>query len=152
MPTRTLNFVVELSGRDAFGRETTIATVKAPRLLPRIIALPRSAAGVDNQFVLLSSVIHAHLPELFGGREIVGYSQFRVTRDADLWFDEEEVKNLRQALEGELPQRHFGLAVRLEVAADARRSPRSSCSGSSTQPTTTCIDARAPSTWRGCRR
>ena len=79
--------------------------------------MPRGTSGVDNQFVLLSSVIHAHLQELFGGREIVGYSQFRVTRDADLWFDEEEVKNLRQALEGELPQRHFGQAVRLEVAA-----------------------------------
>jgi len=114
---KSLNFVVELSGRDAFGRETTIATVKAPRLLPRVIALPRAIAGSDNAFVLLSSVIHAHLHELFGGRDIVGYSQFRVTRDADLWFDEEEVKNLRQALEGELPQRHFGQAVRLEVAA-----------------------------------
>ncbi len=78
---------------------------------------PRAIAGSDNAFVLLSSVIHAHLQELFGGRDIVGYSQFRVTRDADLWFDEEEVKNLRQALEGELPQRHFGQAVRLEVAA-----------------------------------
>ena len=113
---KSLNFVVELSGRDAFGRETTIATVKAPRLLPRVIGLPRAIAGSDNAFVLLSSVIHAHLHELFGGRDIVGYSQFRVTRDADLWFDEEEVKNLRQALEGELPQRHFGQAVRLEVA------------------------------------
>jgi hypothetical protein len=114
---KSLNFVVELSGRDAFGRVTTIATVKAPRLLPRVIALPRAIAGSDNAFVLLSSVIHTHLHELFGGRDIIGYSQFRVTRDADLWFDEEEVKNLRQALEGELPQRHFGQAVRLEVAA-----------------------------------
>ena len=115
---KSLNFVVELSGRDAFGRETEVATVKAPRVLPRVIALPRAIAGADNTFVLLSSVIHAHLHELFRGREIVGYSQFRVTRDADLWFDEEEVKNLRQALEGELPQRHFGQAVRLEVAAN----------------------------------
>src|SRR6185295_4175483 len=114
---KSLNFAVELSGRDAFGRETMIATVKAPRLLPRVIALPRAIAGSDNAFVLLSSVIHSHLHELFGGRDIIGYSQFRVTRDADLWFDEEEVKNLRQALEGELPQRHFGQAVRLEVAA-----------------------------------
>jgi polyphosphate kinase len=113
---KSLNFVIELSGRDAFGRETTIATVKAPRLLPRVIGLPRAITGSDNAFVLLSSVIHAHLHELFGGRDIIGYSQFRVTRDADLWFDEEEVKNLRQALEGELPQRHFGQAVRLEVA------------------------------------
>ena len=77
----------------------------------------------------VSSVIHAHLHELFGGREIVGYSQFRVTRDADLWFDEEEVKNLRQALEGELPQRHFGQAVRLEVGGGVPGArSRSSCS------------------------
>jgi polyphosphate kinase len=115
---KSLNFVVELSGQDAFGRPTSVATVKAPRLVPRIITLPREVAGADNTFVLLSSVIHAHLQELFGGREILGYSQFRVTRDADLWFDEEEVKNLRQALEGELPQRHFGQAVRLEVASN----------------------------------
>jgi polyphosphate kinase len=105
---KTLNFIVELSGRDAFGRETSIAIVKAPRLLPRVIELPKDVAP-DNTFVLLSSVIHAHLNDLFAGREVVSYSQFRVTRDADLWFDEEEVKNLRQALEGELPQRQFGL-------------------------------------------
>ncbi len=114
---KSLNFVIELSGRDAFGRETTIAILKAPRLLPRIIALPADVAGAANTFVLLSSVIHEHAHEMFEGREIVAYSQFRVTRDADLWLDEEEVKNLRQALEGELPQRQFGLAVRLEVAA-----------------------------------
>jgi polyphosphate kinase len=113
---KTLNFIVELSGRDAFGRETSIAIVKAPRLLPRVIELPKEVAP-DNTFVLLTSVIHAHLNDLFAGREVVSYSQFRVTRDADLWFDEEEVKNLRQALEGELPQRQFGLAVRLEVAS-----------------------------------
>ncbi len=117
---KSLNFIVELSGSDAFGRETAVATVKAPRLLPRVIALPRPIGGDDNTFVLLSSIIHAHLGELFEGREIVGYSQFRVTRDADLWFDEEEVKNLQQALDGELPQRHFGQAVRLEVAANCK--------------------------------
>ena len=115
---KSLNFVVELSGRDAFGRETSVAIVKAPRLVPRVIELPREVAGADNTFVLLSSVIHAHLHELFAGRQVTNYSQFRVTRDADLWIDEEEVKNLRQALEGELPQRQFGLAVRLEVAAN----------------------------------
>jgi polyphosphate kinase len=114
---KSLNFVIELSGQDAFGRETNVAILKAPRLLPRIIALPRDVARAANTFVLLSSVIHEHAHEMFEGRRIVAYSQFRVTRDADLWFDEEEVKNLRQALEGELPQRQFGLAVRLEVAA-----------------------------------
>ena len=115
---KSLNFVIELSGQDAFGRETSVAILKAPRLLPRIIALPNDVAGAPNTFVLLSSVVHEHAHEMFEGREIVAYSQFRVTRDADLWFDEEEVKNLRQALEGELPQRQFGLAVRLEVAAN----------------------------------
>jgi polyphosphate kinase len=79
--------------------------------------MPREVAGADNTFVLLSSIMHTHLHELFAGRDVVNYSQFRVTRDADLWIDEEEVKNLRQALEGELPQRQFGLAVRLEVAS-----------------------------------
>src|SRR6266566_3928059 len=113
---KSLNFIVELSGRDAFGRETSIAIVKAPRVLPRVIELSPDVAPA-NTFVLLSSIIHAHLNELFAEREVINYSQFRVTRDADLWFDEEEVKNLRQALEGELPQRQFGLAVRLEVAA-----------------------------------
>ncbi len=115
---KSLNFVIELSGQDAFGRDTGIAIVKAPRVLPRIIKLPPAVAGDDNAFVMLSSVIHAHLHELFPGREVVNYAQFRVTRDADLWIDEEEVKNLRQALQGELPQRQFGSAVRLEVAAE----------------------------------
>ncbi|TMI06393.1 MAG: polyphosphate kinase 1, partial [Betaproteobacteria bacterium] len=114
---KSLNFIVELSGRDAFGRETSVAIVKAPRVVPRVIRMPPEVAGAENTFVLLSSVIHAHLHELFSGRDVINYSQFRVTRDADLWIDEEEVKNLRQALEGELPQRQFGLAVRLEVAA-----------------------------------
>jgi len=114
---KSLSFIVELSGRDAFGRETSVAIVKAPRVVPRVIRMPPEVAGAENTFVLLSSVIHAHLHELFSGRDVINYSQFRVTRDADLWIDEEEVKNLRQALEGELPQRQFGLAVRLEVAA-----------------------------------
>jgi polyphosphate kinase len=112
---KSLNFAIQLSGQDAFGRDTGNAIVKAPRVLPRIIRLPREVSGSGNDFVMLSSVIHAHLHELFPGREVVNYSQFRVTRDADLWIDEEEVKNLRQALQGELTQRQFGSAVRLEV-------------------------------------
>ena len=114
---KSLNFVVELSGFDAFGRETAIAIVKAPRVLPRVIQLPSELVEGGRGLVLLSSIIHAHLHELFPHRQLLSYSQFRVTRDVDLWFDEEEVKNLRQALELELPQRQFGLAVRLEVAA-----------------------------------
>jgi polyphosphate kinase len=114
---KSLNFIVELSGLDAFGRLTTIAVVKAPRVLPRVIKLPADIAEAEHEFLLLSSVIHAHLADLFPGREIVAYSQFRVTRDADLWIDEEEVKNLRQALQGELKDRQFGMPLRLEVAA-----------------------------------
>ncbi len=115
---KSLNFVVELTGNDAFGRETGIAIVKAPRVLPRVIRVPAEVAGGEQTFVMLSSVIHAHIAELFPGRTVVGNSQFRVTRDADLWIDEMEVKNLRQALQGELPQRQFGSAVRLEVASE----------------------------------
>ncbi len=114
---KSLNFIVELSGKDAFGRGTAIAILKAPRVLPRVIRLPDALS--DNQgieFCLLSSVIHAHVSELFTGREVLAYSQFRVTRNSDLWVDEEEVKNLRQALQGELQSRQFGVAVRLEVA------------------------------------
>ena len=114
---KSLNFIVELSGQDAFGRDTAIAIVKAPRMVPRVIKLPAAIAGADNEFLLLSSAIHAHLPDLFPGREVIGYSQFRVTRNADLDLDEDEVKNLRQALRGELTQRQFGLPLRLEVAA-----------------------------------
>lgn len=115
---KSLNFVIELSGRDAFGRDTSVAIVKAPRVLPRVIKLPPELGEVEMPFVLLSSVIRAHISDLFGGREVLAYSQFRVTRNSDLWLDEEEVKNLRQALSGELPQRHLGRAVRLEILAD----------------------------------
>lgn len=113
---KSLNFIVELGGKDAFGRGTSIAVIKAPRVLPRVIRLPLSESDDESAFCLLSSVIHAHIADLFPGREVLGFSQFRVTRDSDLWVDEEEVKNLRQALKGELQTRHFGFAVRLEVA------------------------------------
>jgi polyphosphate kinase len=113
---KSLNFIVELSGKDAFGRGTAIAIVKAPRVLPRVIQLPAELSKHGLSFCLLSSVIHAHIADMFTGREVLSYSQFRVTRNSDLWVDEEEVKNLRQALQGELQSRNFGVAVRLEVA------------------------------------
>ncbi|SNT27737.1 polyphosphate kinase [Noviherbaspirillum humi] len=113
---KSLNFIVELSGRDAFGRDNAIAIVKAPRVLPRVIRLPDELADGGIAFCLLSSVIHSHIADLFNEREVVAYSQFRVTRNSDLWVDEEEVKNLRQALVTELMSRPFGFAVRLEVS------------------------------------
>jgi polyphosphate kinase len=114
---KSLNFIVRLSGKDAFGRENEIAIVKVPRVLPRVIKLPEKVAGKRNLFVSLSSVIRAHLQDLFPGREVGQFSQFRVTRDSDLTVDEEDVQNLRKALRQGLVHRHFGRAVRLEVSS-----------------------------------
>ncbi len=113
---KSLNFAVELSGKDAFGRNSDRAVVQAPRSLPRVIQLPTEIAGHENGFVFLSSIIHAHVGELFSGMEVRGCYQFRVTRNSDLFVDDEENKNLREQLQGELPHRHYGDAVRLEVA------------------------------------
>ncbi len=113
---KSLNFAVELSGRDAFGRNSGAAVVQAPRSLPRVIRMPEEIAGCEYGFVFLSSILHAHVGELFAGMTVQGCYQFRVTRNSDLFVDEEETKNLREALQGELPHRHYGNAVRLEVA------------------------------------
>jgi polyphosphate kinase len=113
---KSLNFIVRLGGRDAFGRESQIAIVKVPRVLPRVIRLPSNVCATGRQgFVLLSSVIRAHLEELFPGRTVESFSQFRVTRDSDLEVDEDDVTNLRQALRSGLTTRHFGQAIRMEV-------------------------------------
>ncbi len=114
---KSLNFIARLTGRDAFGRENTIAIVKVPRVLPRVIKLPDHLAPGKQAFVLLTSVIRAHLGELFPGREVEAFSQFRVTRDSDLEVDEDEVTNLRQAMRLGLTARHFGEAIRLEVVS-----------------------------------
>ncbi|WP_269531290.1 polyphosphate kinase 1 [Chitinimonas sp. BJYL2] len=113
---KSLNFAIELEGTDAFGRSSNIAIVQAPRIFPRFIKLPPEVSGVEHGFVFLSSIVHAHVDQLFPGMTLHGCYQFRVTRDSDLNVDEEDVKDLRAALQGELSQRQFGDAVRLEVA------------------------------------
>ena len=113
---KSLNFAVELSGRDAFGRNSGAAVVQAPRALPRVIRMPSDISGCEYGFVFLSSILHAHVGTLFTGMTVEGCYQFRVTRNSSLFVDDEETKNLRQTLQGELPQRHYGAAVRLEVA------------------------------------
>ena len=118
---KSLNFAVELEGKDAFGRNSGAAVVQAPRSLPRVIRMPEEVAECENGFVFLSSILHAHVHELFSGMTVLGCYQFRVTRNSDLFIDEEETKNLRQSLQGELPQRNFGNAVRLEVADNCSR-------------------------------
>ena len=112
---KSLHFIARLSGKDAFGRDNRIAIVKVPRVLPRVIKLPANITDGQQAFVLLTSVIRAHLEDLFPGRKVEAFSQFRVTRDSDLEVDEEEIANLRHALRTGLTTRHFGRAVRLEV-------------------------------------
>lgn len=112
---KTLNFIISLQGKDAFGRDSRIAIVQAPRSLPRMIKLPDEYSE-DHEFVLLSSIIHAYISDLFPGMDVTGCHQFRVTRDSDLFVDEEEIVDLMRAIKGELSSRRLTDAVRLEVA------------------------------------
>ncbi|MDD2925441.1 polyphosphate kinase 1 [Rhodoferax sp.] len=114
---KSLNFIVQLSGHDAFGRDNEIAIVKVPRSLPRFIRLPDKLSGKRTLFVSISSVVRSHLKDLFPGRTVGDFSQFRVTRHSDLSVDEEDVDNLRTALRQGLVHRNYGQAVRLEVSA-----------------------------------
>lgn len=113
---KNLYFIVSLEGKDAFGRDSGLAIVQAPRSLPRIIHLPKDQTTGPHDFILLSSILHAHVGDLFPGMKATGCYQFRVTRNSDLFVDDEEIDDLRRALEGELPSRRFNDAVRLEVA------------------------------------
>ncbi|MBL6715610.1 MAG: polyphosphate kinase 1 [Pseudomonadales bacterium] len=115
---KSLNFIVTLEGKDAFGRNSGMAIVGAPRSLPRLVALPESVSQGPSDFVFLSSIIHQHVSDLFPGMKATGCYQFRVTRNSDLFVDEEEIDDLKRALEGELSARRFGDEVRLELADD----------------------------------
>lgn len=113
---KSLNFVVSMEGKDAFGRTGGIAVVQAPRSLPRLIPLPESIADGKYNFVFLTSIIHQHVNVLFAGMEVTGCHQFRLTRNSELYVDEEEIDDLLLALEDELSTRNYGEGVRLEVA------------------------------------
>ena len=113
---KSLNFIVSLKGSDSFGRRGGIAVVQAPRALPRLIPLPAETGSGPHDYVFLSSIIHTHVNDLFPGMEVTGCYQFRVTRNSELFVDEEEVGDLLRAVEGELPSRRYGDTVRLEVA------------------------------------
>ena len=115
---KNLAFIVTLEGRDAFGRDSRRAIVQAPRSLPRVIQLPEDCSDGEECFVLLASVVRFFVSDLFLGMTATGCHQFRVTRNSDLFVDEEAVDDLLLALEGELSSRRFGDAVRLEVAID----------------------------------
>jgi len=112
---KSLNFIVRLGGKDAFGRDTELAILQVPRSLPRILALP--AGGGRQRLVALSTLVQAFVARLFSGMEVRSCHAFRLTRNSDLYVDEEEVDDLRRALEGELAHRRYGAEVRLETAA-----------------------------------
>ncbi|MDF3882782.1 RNA degradosome polyphosphate kinase, partial [Cupriavidus basilensis] len=115
---KSLNFVIELSGKDAFGREADLAIVQAPRALPRMVRMPEELSGYPYGFVLLSSFMQGFVHELFPAIKVNGCYQFRVTRNSDLFVSEDDITDLREALQGELPTRHFGDTVRLEISSD----------------------------------
>jgi polyphosphate kinase len=113
---KSLNFIVRLHGRDAFGRRRHRGMVQAPRSLPRIIMLPPHLSNNgEHNLVFLSSIIRVHVDSLFPGLKVDGCYQFRVTRNSDLYIDEEEVSDLVGALEGQLEASRYGAAVRIEI-------------------------------------
>ena len=113
---KSLNFIISLTGKDAFERDLELAILQAPRALPRIIQLPQGETGSGpHDFVYLSSIIHAFADQLFQGIQLHGCFQFRVTRNSDMYLDEEEIDDLLQAVEGELAGRNYGDEMRLEV-------------------------------------
>ncbi len=121
---KSLNFVIELDGNDAFGRKSSMAIVQAPRVLPRVITLPRSVAGCEYGFVFLSSIMHAYVDKLFPGMFLLGCYQFQLTRNSELYINDEELHELnclREAVQSGLTQRQFADGVRLKVADDCPR-------------------------------
>lgn len=112
---KSLNFILSLEGKDAFGRESGLAIVPAPRSLPRLIKIPEEIIPEGDNFIFLSSVIHAYVDDFFPGMNVKECHQFRVTRNADLEMSNVEVEDVASALQGELHSRRFGAATKLEV-------------------------------------
>jgi len=113
---KSLNFAVVVEGEDGFGRNSGLAVVQAPRSLPRLIRLPDELGS--RHFVFLGTIVEAFVSSLFAGMRMRGCYQFRVTRNSDLFVEQEEVDDLLRAVEGELASRRYGDAVRLETAHD----------------------------------
>jgi polyphosphate kinase len=115
---KSLNFIVRLHGKDAFGRRRHRGMLQAPRSLPRIIPLPDHLSEPDvHDFVFLSSIIRVNVDRLFPGLDVDGCYQFRITRNSNLYVDDEEVSDLVRALEGQLEASRYGAAVRIEIGA-----------------------------------
>lgn len=112
---KSLNFIISLSGKDAFERNIDYAVVHAPRSIPRMIHLPSELCSDGHYFVYLSSIIKTHVNSLFPGMEISGCYSFRLTRNSDLFLREEEIDDLAKAVQREIFSRHYGHVVRIEI-------------------------------------
>lgn len=115
---KSLNFIISLTGKDAFGRNSGRAVLQAPRGLPRVVQLPpEPTQSGPHDFVFLSSIIHEFINELFNGMNVTGCHQFRVTRNSDFFVDDDAIDDLLLAVQGELAMRNYGDEVRLEIDA-----------------------------------
>jgi len=115
---KSLNFIVTLKGKDAFGRESRMAIVPAPKSLPRLIKLPSEDGAEKSEFVFLSAIIHEHIDSFFHGMTATGCFQFRVTRNSDINVNEDEMEDIAAEVKGKLFSRRYGNAVRIEVVED----------------------------------
>lgn len=113
---KSLGFIVKLDGKDAFGRNSGKAVVQVPRSLPHIIELPSRVTREGREFVFISSIVHYFMDELFVGMTVIDSYQFRLTRNSDIFLDEEETEDLLRAVQGELAYRQYGEEIRLEIA------------------------------------
>ena len=119
---KSLNFVVSLDGVDSFGRHIKFAIVQAPRILPRIIKIPKGLSSSPNEFILLTAIIQMYMTQIFAGLDVLGVHSFRLTRNSNLYIDEDESENLLESIEQELKTRHYGDVVRLEVTTECPES------------------------------
>lgn len=115
---KSLNFIVSLEGKDAFGRDTPLAIVHAPRALPRLIPIPNELGKKGHNYVFLSDIMAARAHELFAGMQVTGCYQFRLTRNSDLLLDDKAAEDLAWVVKNKLSTRPYGTAVRLEIAAN----------------------------------
>lgn len=111
---KTLNIVVSLENPSSPMRETAVAILPVPRILPRLVTIAPSRRG-PLRVIFISEIIKLHAGELFPGYTVKGAYAFRVTRNSDLYVDEEEAANLLKKIEEELRNLRRGAAVRLEV-------------------------------------
>jgi len=108
---KSLNVAVELEGSEL---STNLAVVQVPRILPRLLPYRAGERGI-YRYIFIGNLIQAHVGSLFHGMKVKGAYQFRVTRNSDLYLDEEEAENMLKTIEIELRKRNRGAAVRLEV-------------------------------------